>query len=73
MDHHCLRVLPEAANFACTTASLFGALQETFDFQVLGVQFGQSAGSRWNVALFGGFSYVFKHFVEFALSYLVFL
>ena len=34
LERHCLRVLPGAKDFANSTSSLFGALKETFDFQV---------------------------------------
>ena len=34
LERHCLRVLPGATDFANSTSSLFGALKETFDFQV---------------------------------------
>ena len=33
-ERHCLRVLPGAGEFANSTSSLFGALKESFDFQV---------------------------------------
>ena len=36
LERHCLRVLPGASDFANSTSSLFGALKETFDFQVGG-------------------------------------
>lgn len=34
IERHCLRVLPGAAEFANSTSSLFGALKESFDFQI---------------------------------------
>lgn len=34
IEGHCLRVLPGAAEFANSTSSLFGALKESFDFQI---------------------------------------
>lgn len=38
LERHCLRVLPGAKDFANSTSSLFGALKETFDFQVGALQ-----------------------------------